>query len=60
MQFFFEIIVQTASFVGGFWTIQKIIPKPTLLSLTILYFTPKFSFHWLYALIMSNLEVLRF
>ena len=32
-----EILVQTASVMGGFWTIQKITPKSASLSLTILY-----------------------
>jgi hypothetical protein len=33
---FFEILVQTAFFVGKIWTIQKITPKSALLSLTIM------------------------
>ena len=35
---FFAILVQTALFVGQYWTIQIITPKFALLSLDILYF----------------------
>jgi len=35
---FFEILVQTALFVGQFWTILKITPKSTLLFITTLWF----------------------
>ena len=36
----FDILVQTASIVGLFWTILKLTPKSTLLSFTILYSEP--------------------
>ena len=42
MQNIFEILVQTALLMGGFWTIQKINPKSALLSLTMLIFGQKF------------------